>query len=386
MQKKVLVFGSTGSVGRNSLEVIEKAADKFEVVGLCGNSNIKEIVKQIRKFRPKYLCLKDKGSANQLKKRTKIKFKLFSGKQGLEKFSRIKSDVSIMAISGIDCLKPLLINIESSKRIALANKEAVVTGAKFIFPKAKKYKTKIIPIDSEINAIFQLLNLTESGNKEIDKIYITASGGALLNYDKKSLKKVTAKRVLKHPTWDMGKRITVDSATLVNKGFEAVEAHNFFNIDYKNIEILLHRQSLMHAMIQLSDQSCFSCIYAPDMKKPISYALFYPKRMKLPKIDLDKEKNKYSFSYSPIPYKKFPLLKIILEAGKRDDNSLVVLNACDEVVVDLFLNGKIKFTQIEETIKKIFENYPSKKIKSIGDIYKWDNWARNKTKEILGEK
>ncbi|MCF7887100.1 MAG: 1-deoxy-D-xylulose-5-phosphate reductoisomerase [Candidatus Omnitrophica bacterium] len=384
MRKKVLVFGSTGSVGRNSLKVIEKVTDKFEVIGLCSNSNTKEIIKQIRKFRPKYVYLKDKDSANQLKKRTKIQFKLFSGEQGLEKFSRIKSDISIMAISGIDCLKPLLTNIESSKRIALANKEAVVIGAKFIFPKAKKYKTEIIPIDSEINAIFQLLNLTDPGNKDIDKIYITASGGSLLGYDKKSLKKVTAKRVLKHPTWDMGKRITVDSATLVNKGFEVVEAHNFFDIDYKNIEILLHRQSLMHAMVQLSDQSCFGCIYFPDMKKPISYALFYPERMKLPK--LDKEKNRYSFSYSPIPYKKFPLLKIILEAGKRDDNSLVILNACDEVVVNLFLDGKIKFTQIGKIIKKIFENYPSKKIKSIDDIYRWDDWARNKTKEILGEK
>ncbi|MCF7873063.1 MAG: 1-deoxy-D-xylulose-5-phosphate reductoisomerase [Candidatus Omnitrophica bacterium] len=384
MKKKVLVFGSTGSVGRNSLEVIEKAKDKFEIVGLCSNSNIKEIIKQIRKFRPKYVCLKDKDSANQLKKRTKLKFKLFSGEKGLSEFSKLRSDISVMAISGIDCLKPLLINIEYSKRIALANKEAVVTGAKFIFKKAKKHKTEIIPIDSEINAIFQLLNLTGPGNKDIDKIYITASGGSLLGYDKKSLKKVTAKSVLKHPTWDMGERITVDSATLVNKGFEVVEAHNFFNIDYKDIEILLHRQSLIHAMIQLSDHSCFSCIYSPDMKKPISYALFYPKRMKLPKSD--NEKKEYSFSYNPISYKKFPLLKIILEAGKRGDNSLVILNACDEIVVDLFLNKKIEFIQIEKTIKKMFKIYPKKKIKSIEDIYRWDNWARNKTKEILGEK
>ncbi|MCF7873855.1 MAG: 1-deoxy-D-xylulose-5-phosphate reductoisomerase [Candidatus Omnitrophica bacterium] len=382
-KKKVLVFGSTGSVGKNSLKVIEKTTDKFEVIGLCSNSNIKEIVKQIKKFKPKYVCLKDKAAANKLKKRTKIKFKLLSGEQGLEKFSQIKSDISIMAISGIDCLRPLLINIEFSKRIALANKEAVVIGAKFIFKKAKKHKTEIIPVDSEINAIFQLLNLNKINNKNIGKIYITASGGALLNYDQKSLKKVTAKQVLNHPTWDMGKRITVDSATLVNKGFEVIEAHNFFNIDYQNIGILLHRQSLMHAMVKLSDRTTFSCIYPPDMKKPISYALFYPKRMKLPKSD--NEKKEYSFSYSPISYKQFPLLKIILEAGKRGDNSLVILNACDEIVVDLFLNGKIKFTQIEKNIKKMFKIYPKKKIKSVKDIYYWDRWARYKTKEILGE-
>ncbi|MCF7916529.1 MAG: 1-deoxy-D-xylulose-5-phosphate reductoisomerase [Candidatus Omnitrophica bacterium] len=382
MQKKILVFGSTGSVGKNSLEIIEQNKDKFELIGLCGNKNLDKIIKQIRKFKPKYVCLKDEKAARLLKKKTKIKFKLFSGEKGLEEFSKLKSDISIMAISGIDCLKPLLINIEYSKSIALANKEAIVTGAKFIFKKAKKYKTEIIPVDSEINAIFQLLELTKPSSEEIKKVYITASGGALLNYDKKSLQKVTASEVLNHPTWQMGQRITVDSATLVNKGFEVVEAHYFFNISYDKIEILLHRKSLIHAMVRLSDQTCFSCTYPPDMKKPISFALAYPKRMDLPNVK--DEENQHNLSYQVIPYERFPLLKIILKAAKREDNSLVILNACDEVVVDYFLKKKISFIQIEKTLKKIFKIYPKKKIKSIKDIYYWDTWSRTKTKEILG--
>lgn len=380
--KKVLVFGSTGSVGKNSLEVIEKNKDKFELIGICGNKNINQLIKQIRKFKPKYVCLKDKNAAFQLKKRTKIKFKLFSGKQGLEEFSALKSDISIMAISGMDCLGPLLINIENSKRIALANKETIVAAAKFIFKKAKKYKTEIIPVDSEINAIFQLLKLTNLNQKDLEKIYITASGGSLLNYDKNSLKKVTAAKVLNHPTWEMGKRITVDSATLVNKGFEVVEAHNFFNISYERIEILLHRQSLVHAMIELTDQTCFSCLYPPNMKNPISFALFYPKRIKL--VAPAVSKKECNLSYQAICYRQFPLLRVILEAAKRDDNSLVILNACDEVVVDYFLNKRINFTQIEKILKKMFKIYPRKKLKSIKDIYYWDQWARDKTKEFLG--
>ncbi|MCF7870610.1 MAG: 1-deoxy-D-xylulose-5-phosphate reductoisomerase [Candidatus Omnitrophica bacterium] len=384
MKKKVLVFGSTGSVGKNSLEIIGQNKDKFEVVGVCGNKNVNQLIKQIREFRPKYVCLKDQDAACQLKKRTKIKFKLFSGKQGLADFSSLKSDISIMAISGIDCLRPLLINIEKSQRIALANKEAIVAGAKFIFKKAKKHNTEIIPVDSEINAIFQLLKFTNLKQKDLEKIYITASGGALLNYDKKSLSKVSAAEVLNHPTWEMGQRITVDSATLVNKGFEVVEAHNFFNIDYEKIEILLHRQSLIHAMVKLNDQTCFSCLYPPDMKKPISFALFYPRRKSLP--DSGKHKKEHSFSYRPVAYKKFPLLKIILDAAKRGDNSLIILNACDELVVNRFLDKKIKFIQIEKTLKKIFKIYPSKQVKSIKDVYFWDSWARKKTKEILGEK
>lgn len=381
-KKKILVFGSTGSVGKNALEIIKANKDKFEVIGLCSNRNIEVLAKQVNEFKPRYVCLKDKSFSARLLKKAKGRFKLFGGQAGLEEFSRIDSDISVMAISGIGCLKPLLINIAYTKRVALANKEAVVAAAKFIFAKARKHSTEVVPVDSEINAVYQLLNLTGVANKDLDKVYLTASGGSLFDYDRKSLERVTPAKVLDHPTWEMGKRITVDSATLVNKGFEAVEAHEFFNIDYSQIEILLHRQSLIHAMVRLKDQTCFSCVYPPDMKRPLSFALFYPQRL-ASSFSKNGEK-KTSFSYQPIPYKKFPLLSIILKAAKRKDNSLIVLNAADEIAVDYFLKKKIKFIQIEKVLKRIFRLYPSSEVKSIKDVYFWDSWAREKTKEILG--
>ncbi len=381
-KKKVLVFGSTGSVGRSVLDLIEANQDFFQVIGLCSNRNLEVLTEQIKKFKPKYVCLRDQNSARQLNSEIKNQVKLFEGEVGLGRFSKIKSDISVMAISKIDCLRPLLVNIAYSKRIALANKEAVVAAAKFIFAKAKKHKTEIIPVDSEINAIFQLINQNNLKREDIDKVYLTASGGALIDYDKKSLSEVSVGQVLDHPTWEMGKRITVDSATLVNKGFEVVEAHEFFGVDYDKINILLHRQSLMHAMLKLKDKTCFSCIYPPTMKNPIAFSLFYPKRIDL---SSDKEEDETrELSYSPICYQKFPLLKVIIEAAKRKDNSLIILNAADEVLVDYFLSQKIKFDCIEKVMKRIFETYPSCKVNLIKDVYFWDNWARIKVKEELG--
>ncbi len=383
-RKKILIFGSTGSVGKNALRLIKEKRDVFEVIGLCGNRNVNFLASQVKEFRPKYVCLRDEALADRLRKKIKRGSKILAGDKGLDEFSRLDSDISLMAISGIDCLRPLLTNIAHSRRIALANKEAVVAAAKFIFRKAKKYKTEIIPVDSEINAIFQLFNSANFKNGDIEKVYLTASGGSLFSCRREALGGVTAAQVLNHPTWDMGKRITVDSATLVNKGFEAVEAHEYFNIEYKKIGILLHRQSLIHAMVKTKDQACFSCIYPPDMKKPLAYSLFYPERISLG--SLKDKKETFDFSYSPISYRKFPLLEIILEAAKRKDNSLVILNAADEVAVDYFLSGKIKFTYIEKALKKIFKVYRPSELKNIKDVYYWDNWARIETKKILEKK
>lgn len=381
VKKKILVFGSTGSVGKNALKIFGANKDKFQVVGLCSNSNLTQLKAQIRQFKPKYVCLRDQELAQRLEKEIKTKCRVFKGQKGLEDFSRVSSDISVMAISGIDCLKPLLINIKYTKRVALANKEAVVVAAKFIFKKAKRHNTEIIPVDSEINAIFQLCNLAKVNNKDIEKVYLTASGGSLFDYSRSRLKGVTAGQVLKHPTWDMGKRITIDSATLVNKGFEVVEAHEFFNIGYEKIAILLHRQSLMHAMVKMKDQTYFSCVYPPDMQRPLSFSFFYPEREAV--ASLGAKDGGYNFSYSLLPFKKFPLLEVIIGAAKRKDNSLVILNAADEVAVEYFLGKKIGFLQIEKTLKKVFEIYPSSLIKSIKDVYYWDSWARAKTKEIL---
>lgn len=381
--KKVIIFGSTGSIGRNALEVIKKEKSKFKVLGLCVNRDIKTLYHQIKEFHPSYVCVRDEGQAKRLSPKLEKRIKLFKGQKGLDEFSRINSDISVMAISGVSCLKPLFTNIEYTQRIALANKESLVTAGSLVFKKARQFNTEILPVDSEINALFQLIraNGSEARGNNFSKVYLTASGGALAGYKKKDLDKVRVREVLAHPNWKMGKRITVDSATLVNKGFEVIETHFFFGIPYKKIGIVFHKESLVHALVEYKDNTLFACLYPPDMKMPISFALCYPQRSNSGReINF---KGKFSYSFAPLCYDNYPLLKIILEAASRGDNALVVLNACDELAIDYFLGKKIKFTDIHKVMRYIFKSYPSHQIRSIDDVFYWDNWSRIKTKEYL---
>ncbi|MCM8820248.1 MAG: 1-deoxy-D-xylulose-5-phosphate reductoisomerase, partial [Candidatus Omnitrophica bacterium] len=340
------------------------------------------LLMQAKEFLPENICIVDQNYSNKIKDLPK-KIKVFIGKDGLNDFSKIKSDISVMAISGLSCLKPLILHIPYTKRIALANKESIVTASKFIFKEAKKQNVEIFPVDSEINAIFQFFSFDKKilNSNFLNKIYITASGGSLLNRKKKDLTSVKIKDVLSHPTWKMGKRITVDCATLVNKGFEVIEVHNFFDIPYEKIDILIHRQSQVHALLELKDKTIIACLYPTDMRIPISYALYYPERFY--NNDGFDFKNKFSFSFEPISFKKFPLLKLILEAAKKQDNSLVILNACDEIAIEYFLKRKIKFIHIYKVLEYMFSRYPSMQLKTIEDVFYWDNWSRIKTKEYL---
>lgn len=380
--KKILIFGSTGSIGKNTLKVIRESKGKFKVIGLCANRDIGTLYNQIEEFKPSYVCVKDESKARKLKLRLKKGIKFFSGEEGVNEFSSLKADTSVMAISGISALKPLMIAIANSKRIALANKESIVTAGSLVFKAAKKFNTQIIPVDSEINALFQLIKPSVCGlRNDFNKVYLTASGGALNGYKKKELVKVKVKDVLDHPTWRMGKRVTVDSATLVNKGFEVIETHYFFNLAYEKIGIVLHKESAIHAFLECSDNTLFACLYSPDMKIPISHALHYPERFEAKaKINF---KNSFSYSFRPLKHREFPMLEIILEAAKKEDNSLVILNAVDEVAVDFFLRKKICFTDIYKVMAYIFGSYKSGKIKKIEDIFFWDSWAREKTEEYL---
>lgn len=380
-KKKVIIFGSTGSIGKNSLKVIADDDKSFQVFGLLVNKNIAVLKKQIEKFKPENVCVVDETAAKKIKSFVKQKrIKFFVGNKGVEEFSCLKADISIMAIVGIASLKPLLSTIKVSKRVAIASKEALVTAGKLVIAQAKKYKTELIPVDSEINALFQLM--TSLNPKNIKKIYLTASGGALFGYSKEKLKKVTQKQVLNHPTWDMGSRITVDCATLVNKGFEVMEAHYLFNMPYEKIDVLIHRQSFAHAFVESCDDTLFSCLYLPDMKIPIRHSLYYPKRCKLTDKD-NFNGNKMVVSFEKADFKKFPLLEKVINCAKLGENFPVILNACDEVAVDAFLKGKIKFYDIYVVIEHILNISKKKKIKGVDDVIFWDNWSRNKTKEFL---
>jgi 1-deoxy-D-xylulose-5-phosphate reductoisomerase len=378
--KRILIFGSTGSVGLNALDVVRKNKKYFRVEGLCTYENIDKLCRQIKEFSPSCVCVVNEKKAGALKKKIGTRIRIFRGAEGLEEFSRLTGDISLMAISGIAALAPLMINLKYAKRVALANKEAVITAGKFIFEAAAKFNTEIIPVDSEINAFFQLFTETR---RSFARVYLTASGGPLLGYTKRQLSGIGVAQALSHPTWKMGSRITIDSATLVNKGFEAIETHRFFGVGYDNIRIVIHRESIVHGLVEFDDHTIFSCMYPTDMRIPISFALFYPERHGGNKA-LDFERN-FGLSFRPINIAAYPLLELILAAAKRGDNSLVILNACDETAIKYFLEEKIKFTAIHGAMRHIFDIYPAQKIKNLGDIFYWDKWAREKTKEYLAK-
>lgn len=389
--KQLLIFGSTGSVGQNALAVVRQNRRSFAVKGLCARSDIKTLRAQVEEFGPRYVCVCDEMAAAQLKPALDKRIRLFAGEKGLEEFCAVSSDISLMAISGISCLKPLLLHMRHARRIALANKESIVTAGELVFAKAKLCRTEILPVDSEINALYQLMGSKESlvSSNGFSKVYLTASGGSLAGYTKQALKRARVEDVLRHPTWKMGQRITVDSATLVNKGFEVIETHHFFKLPYDRIDVVIHKESRIHALVAFSDGTLFACLYPPDMKIPIAFSFYYPERC--PKemyeaqrrdwVDLPQQGVTYTFS--PLVGRKYPLLGLIVEAARRNDNALVVLNACDEVAIDYFLKRRIPFTGIARALERMFEHYPHSCIRTVQDVFSWDSWAREKTKEYL---
>ena len=378
-KKKVLIFGSTGSIGLNTLAVIRGDQENFEVMGICANNDVDTLLCQIKEFKPRYICVANETSARKITGKVPKNIIFFKGEQGLLDFARIKCDISVMAITGICALRPLWENIPHARRIALANKESVVTAGKILFKRAAKFHTEIIPVDSEINSLFQLFDF----EKEFNRVYITASGGPLLDYKKSDLNKVTSQKVLKHPTWKMGKRITVDSATLVNKAFEVVETHEFFNVPYDKIRVVIHRESVVHAMIERNDCSIFACMYPPDMKMPIAFSLYYPRRVFDKNMGLMKDK--FSLNFEPIDIGKFPGFSTVLEAAEKGEAYLAAVNGADEVAVAGFLDKKIKFTDITEIIGKVFARCHAPKITDIHEVLFWDQWGREMAGKYISQ-
>ncbi len=377
--KKVLIFGSSGSIGRSTLEIIRKNKRNFKILGLSVNKNIDVLYRQIREFSPSYVCVVDEKAAKRLKKKLVGKVKVLYGIDGLREFSSLSADISVMGIVGISSLMPFIVSLRHSKRVALASKEVLVVAGDIVKKELKKSKAELIPVDSEINALFQLLGCIK--RKHLKKIYITASGGALLDYSS-SLKRVTPSVVLAHPNWRMGERITVDSATLVNKGFEVMESHYLFDLDYKMIDVVVHRQSYIHAFIETKDNMLFSCWYKPNMVIPLAFSLYYPER-NLPGNGLEVSFSKLNLSFEKVNYHKFPLFKIVLEAAQKGGNFPIVVNAADEVAVRFFLEEKIRFYDIYRAVEYIFSKTRKDKVSNLKGVYFWDRWARAKTEEFL---
>lgn len=378
--KNVAIFGSTGSIGESTLNVIRENKELFNVVTLVAGKNINKLIEQIEEFKPKNVYIIDKENAEKLKELYK-NINVFYGEEGMEEISKLVDyDISISALVGIAGLKPTYNMIKNGKTVALANKEVLVAGGELIMKTARDNNAKLLTVDSEHSAIMQCLNGEE--NNPIDKILLTASGGPF--FDKEITDDITVEQALNHPTWSMGPKVTIDSSTMMNKGFEIIEAKWLFDVEPEQIEVVVHRKSLVHSMVQFKDGTIMANIGPKSMQIPIAYALNYPNRLQnnIEKLDLFEV---VDLKFEKPDLNKFKCLKLAYEAIKKGHSYQVVLNAANEVLVDSFLKKKIKYTMIPNGIEKIMNMYEPRKLGTIDEILSFDKEVREKTKELIAD-
>lgn len=376
-KRKISIIGSTGSIGRQALEVIEKLQDKFEIIALTGGANVELLREQALKFKPKYVCVgNSKGEKLDI-----AGVKTLYGQEGLEEIcSNKENDIILVSVSGKVGLRPTLTAIDNGIDIALANKETLVMAGDIVMPRAKEKGVNITPVDSEHCAIHQCIK----DISQVDKLIITASGGPFLHKTIDDMKNATVAQALNHPRWSMGKKITVDSATLMNKGLEIIEAHHLFNMPYEKIDVVVHPQSIVHSAIEYVDGSVIAQLGLPSMHIPIQYAITYPERF-------EGIKSK-SFSFADIArldfekpdFEKFPSVKMAYEAGKIGGSATVCMNAANEEAVFAFLEDKIKLYEIYQITSKMMEQHHLVKTPSIDEIFEIDKEVRVKTRELIG--
>ena len=372
MKKKICILGSTGSIGKNLLNILIKDKKNFEIILLTANKNYKELLKQVKRFEVKNIIITDKKNFELTKKLLrKTKINIFNDFNSLKKiFKNIKIDYTMSSISGLNGLKPTLEIIKFTDKIAIANKESIICGWSLIYPKLYKYKTKFIPIDSEHFSIYSLIG--KAKNNDLEKIFITASGGPFHNYPLNKFKFITTKLALKHPNWSMGKKITIDSATMMNKVFEVIEAKKIFDINYKKISILIHPKSYVHAIVKFTNGLTKILLHDTNMKIPIFNSLYpnFKKKIKSKNIDLEILNN---LEFKKIDSKKFPVIKILKMLPDNSSLFETVIVSANDKLVDTFLAKKIKFLDISRILLKIinakeFKKYKRIKPKSIAQI------------------
>ncbi len=382
-KKNIVILGSSGSIGLSALEVVRQFKDRLNVVGLSVNTNIDVLKKQIEEFKPVAVAVAAADKAFELAKNTDGRLKVLASRDGLCELAMLKqADIVLVAIVGAEALFPLLSAIRAKKTIALANKEAIVIAGSLVRKEALQHRVDIIPVDSEQNAIFQCLR--GYGIDSVERLYLTASGGPLVDDSLKQLQSVSVKRVLSHPRWNMGKKITVDSATLMNKGLEVIEARELFNIDPEKIKVLIHRKALVHSMVEFVDGSVLAQLAATDMRLPIQFSLSFPERWTNRRLHIDPLKIGELLFEKP-DIKRFPCLGLAFEALRCGGNAPCIINAANEVAVEAFLRGSISFCGIASVIEKVMQK--SKFIKntpSLEDIFKTDWQAREDAMRVLG--
>ena len=377
-KKKIALLGSTGSIGTQTLDVCD-ITNEYEVAAVTAHKNVKLIENQIRKYKPQYACMSDENAANDLRVRVSdTNTKVLSGTDGVCECAALEgTDIVVTAIVGIAGLKPTVSAIKAKKTIALANKETLVTAGSIITRLADSYGVKIIPVDSEHSAVYQAI---ANQREFLKRIIITASGGPFFGKSLSELHGITPQMALKHPNWSMGAKITVDSATLVNKGLEIIEAMHLFGVSHKQITPVIHRESIVHSLVEFCDGSVIAQMGVPDMKLPISYALSYPRRT-VPvteRLDLVKIGK---LSFYDVDNETFPAIELARKAADAGGVMCAVYNGANEAAVELFLNEKCSFTDITKFIAKAMEKAPKIEYPTLEDIFEADLLARNLVKE-----
>ncbi len=380
--KKLLIIGSTGSIGRQALQVVDNFPAKLKVVGLTAKNNIELLEKQIRKYKPLYVAVDNIDKAWMLKERVAdLKVTVQGGTESLVEIAQ-KPDYQILLVAtvGFSGFLPTIAAIQQGKTIALATKEILVAGGSIVCQLAKENRATILPVDSEHSAIFQCLEGYKT--EAVDRLILTASGGPFLGYNRTEMKKVTPAGALNHPNWKMGNKITIDSATLMNKGLEVIEAHWLFNVDYDNIDVIIHPQSIIHSFVEFIDGSQLAQLGFPDMNLPIQYALSYPERWsgmakKLHLATIGR------LTFEEPDNKNFPCLALAYAAGKIAGTMPAVLNAANEVAVEHFLHGKISFLDIPVVVEEAMLFHSPLKNFSIDELLMADQWARRKATQVI---
>jgi 1-deoxy-D-xylulose-5-phosphate reductoisomerase len=380
--KSIIILGSTGSIGTNTLDIVQRFPDEFRVVGLTAGNNIDKLEAQIRQFAPIAVAVSTESSAALLRNRcADLQVEILAGEEGITQVAAgLDAELVISAIVGAAGLVPTLSAIRSGKHIALANKEPMVMAGKLMQDEARKHGVKIFPVDSEHSAIFQ--SLEGHRIEDVRRLILTASGGALWTMTQEELLSVTPERALQHPNWKMGSKITIDSATLMNKGLEVVEARWLFDISEANIDVLIHRESIIHSLVEYKDRSMIAQLGLPDMRTPISYAMRYPARMALdlPSLDLT-EIGRLTFCKPD--HDRFPCLNLGYESLRIGGTMPAAMNAANEIAVDAFLNHGLRFSEIPQVIRSTMEAHAHQEITCLDDALEADRWAREKAESLV---
>jgi 1-deoxy-D-xylulose-5-phosphate reductoisomerase len=386
--KNLVLLGSTGSVGTNALRLAADFPDRFRVVGLTAGSNNDKLLAQIRRFRPRCVALADPAAADRLRRRCERlpdrldrDIEILSGTEGLARVATMEeADLVVSAIVGSAGLVPTFAAIRAKKTIALANKEPLVMAGPILQQEAQRQGIALLPVDSEHSAIFQ--SMSGQRRRDVRRLILTASGGPLLDLPIAKRRTIKPAQALKHPTWRMGSKISIDSATLMNKGLEVIEARWLFDMPPDRIDVVIHRQSIVHSMVEYLDGSVIAQMGVPDMRGPLAYALNYPERLPLglPSLELTKVR---SLTFEPPDLKKFPCLGYAYEAIKAGGSLPAVLNAANEVAVRAYLDGRIGFLGIARLIRKTMDAHVPQAVKSLEDVLEADRWGREKAAKAV---